>query len=74
MLFRSAPAGTPPAIIATLHRETVKALQAPDVKEKLFVQSGLEYVGSTPEEFAARLRREIPQYARIVKLTGAKGE
>ncbi len=69
-----APAGTPPAIIATLHREAVKALQLPDVKEKLFVQSGLEYVGSTPEEFAARLRREIPEYARVVKLTGAKGE
>ncbi|MSP98302.1 MAG: tripartite tricarboxylate transporter substrate binding protein [Betaproteobacteria bacterium] len=69
-----APAGTPPAIIATLHRETVKALQSPDVKEKLFVQGGLEYVGSTPEQFAASLRREIPQYARVVKLTGAKNE
>jgi tripartite-type tricarboxylate transporter receptor subunit TctC len=69
-----APAGTPPAIIATLHRESVRALQLPDVKEKLFVQGGLEYVGSTPAEFAARLRREIPQYARVVKLTGAKNE
>jgi tripartite-type tricarboxylate transporter receptor subunit TctC len=69
-----APAGTPPVVIATLHRETVKALQMPDVKEKLFVQSGLEYIGSTPEQFAANLRREIPQYARIVKLAGAKNE
>jgi len=69
-----APAGTPPAVIATLHRATVNALQLPDVREKLFVQGGLEHVGSTPEQFAARLRQEIPQYARIVKLTGAKSE
>ena len=61
-------------MIATLHRATVNALQMPDVKEKLFVQGGLEHVGSTPEQFAARLRQEIPQYARIVQLTGAKSE
>jgi tripartite-type tricarboxylate transporter receptor subunit TctC len=69
-----APAGTPPAIVATLHREVTRILKLPDVREKLFVQGGLEHVGSTPEEFAATLRREIPQYARILKIAGVKSE
>jgi len=69
-----APAGTPPATIALLHREATRILRLPDVREKLFVQGGLEHVGSTPEEFSATLRREIPQYARILKIAGVKGE
>lgn len=69
-----APAGTPPAVVALLHRETARILQLPDVREKLFVQGGLEHIGSTPDEFSASLRREIPQYARILKIAGVKGE
>ena len=69
-----APAGTPSAVITILHRETARILQLPDVREKLFVQGGLEHIGSTPEEFSASLRREIPQYARILKIAGVKGE
>jgi tripartite-type tricarboxylate transporter receptor subunit TctC len=69
-----APAGTPPAIVERLHREIVRILDLPDVKEQLFVKSGLERVGSTPEEFAATLRRETPQYERIVRISGAKAD
>ena len=69
-----APAGTPPAVIARLHHETVKALQMPDVREKLFVQGGLEYIGSTLGQFSANLRREIPLYAKVVKIAGARSE
>ena len=69
-----APAGTPPAIIDRLHREVVRILQMPEQKERLFVQGGLEYIGSTPAEFGATIRKEIPEYARIVKLAGAKAD
>jgi tripartite-type tricarboxylate transporter receptor subunit TctC len=69
-----APAGTPAPIVDRLHREIVRILDLPDVNEQLFVKSGLEKVASTPEEFAATLRREIPQYERIVRLSGAKAE
>jgi len=67
-----APAGTPRPIIDRLHAEVVRILKMPDVHQRLFVQGGLEHIGSTPEEFAATIRHEIPEYARIVKISGAK--
>jgi tripartite-type tricarboxylate transporter receptor subunit TctC len=69
-----APAGTPKPIVSRLHGEIMKILQLPDVRERLYVKGGLEHIGSSPEEFAATLRREIPEYARIVKLSGAKAD
>ena len=69
-----APKGTPKPIVVRLQREIVRILALPDVREQLFVKGGLEHIGSTPEEFAATLQREIPEYARIVKLAGAKAE
>ncbi|MES2711384.1 MAG: tripartite tricarboxylate transporter substrate-binding protein [Pseudomonadota bacterium] len=53
-----APRGTPPAIIARLHVAFTTALRAPEVQRVLAV-SALEPVGSSPEEFTARLRRDI---------------
>ena len=46
-----APAGVPKAILAKIHRETVRNLNDPKVKENL-VNRGMEVVGSTPEAFA----------------------
>jgi tripartite-type tricarboxylate transporter receptor subunit TctC len=66
-----APAGTPRPVVERLHRETVRILRVPEVQEVLFVRNGLEHVGSTPKDFAATLRREIPEYQRIVRLSGA---
>ena len=69
-----APAGTPPAIIDRLHREIVAALQAPDVHEQLFDKGGLQEIAGTPAQFTQTIAREIPQYAEIVRVTGAKPE
>jgi tripartite-type tricarboxylate transporter receptor subunit TctC len=69
-----APAGTPKPMIARMNSEIVRILNLPDVRDTLFVKGGLEYIGSTPEGFADTLRREIPEYARIVALAGAKAE
>lgn len=66
-----APAGTPKDIVAKLSAETHKALNAPDVKEKLLAQ-GVEPVGSTPEQFTAHLEAEMARYAAVVKSSGAK--
>ncbi|WP_460873642.1 tripartite tricarboxylate transporter substrate binding protein [Paralcaligenes ginsengisoli] len=67
-----APGGTPKPIIDKLHDAIIAALQKPDVDDMLFKKGGLEKVAGTPQQFTATLQREIPQYARIVKLTGAK--
>ncbi|MCX7140856.1 MAG: tripartite tricarboxylate transporter substrate-binding protein, partial [Proteobacteria bacterium] len=66
-----APAKTPAEIIARLHAETVKALAAPDVREKLHAQ-GAEPVGSAPEEFRAYIRAEIDKWGRVVRASGLR--
>jgi tripartite-type tricarboxylate transporter receptor subunit TctC len=60
-----APAGTPEAIVATIDAAIRKTLDAPDVLEKLH-QVGYERVGLGPVGFAALMKREIAQYAKIV--------
>ncbi len=66
-----APAGTPKEIVAVLHREIVKALALPDMKEKLLAL-GCDAVGSTPEEFAARIKSEIPFWGDVIRAANIK--
>jgi tripartite-type tricarboxylate transporter receptor subunit TctC len=66
-----APAGTPAPIIHKLHDETVQILAMPEVKAKLN-QLGLDLVGNSPDEFAAVIAREIPQWAKVIKGAGIK--
>jgi tripartite-type tricarboxylate transporter receptor subunit TctC len=67
------PAGTPKPIIDLLHREIVKAMDLPDVKEKLIVL-GYETVAGTPDEFAARIRAEIPKWGKVIRDANIKPE
>jgi tripartite-type tricarboxylate transporter receptor subunit TctC len=66
-----APKGTPKAIVQKLNAEIVKALKLPDVQAKLHDQLGMNIVGSTPEELAAHMDKEIPRWADLVKKSGA---
>ena len=67
-----APAGTPEPVLARLRAAVDKALAAPDVKQKLNVAGGLEPFATTPEEFAALIRRDYDKYGKIVKAIGIK--
>jgi tripartite-type tricarboxylate transporter receptor subunit TctC len=64
-----APAGTPRPAISRLGDETVKALTARDLKERLLNQ-GIEPAKGGTEEFAAYLSLEIPKWARVIKAAG----
>lgn len=70
MLF---PARTPRAIVIKAHAEIARLLKSPAAGER-FAAAGLEPVGSTPEEFAAVIRREIPKWEKVVKTAGIKVE
>ena len=58
------PARLPADIVARLNREINAILRTPDVRDKLAAQ-GADVAGSTPEEFAAILRRDIQKWAKV---------
>ena len=63
-----APAGTPKAVIDVLHRELVKAYNAPETKAQ--VEATGSYVAAdTPEEFAAFIRAEVAKYQKLGRVT-----
>jgi tripartite-type tricarboxylate transporter receptor subunit TctC len=66
-----APSAVARDIIVRLHAESTKALNVPEVKEKMAAQ-GLFVVASTPEQFAAHLKSEIPRWAKVVRDSGVK--
>jgi tripartite-type tricarboxylate transporter receptor subunit TctC len=66
-----APKGTPKAIVGKLHDEIVRILKLPDVQDKLGKQLGMEIVGSTPDELAALMAKEIKRWGELVKKSGA---
>jgi tripartite-type tricarboxylate transporter receptor subunit TctC len=61
-----APAGTPKEIVQKVYRDTRKALEASDLRGRLFVQ-GLAPVGNTPEQMAKEMKEESALWARVVK-------
>ena len=65
-----APARVPKEVIATLHRGTVAALADAAVRKSLG-DLGVDIAGSTPEEFVAYIKAEIPKWTAIVKASGA---
>jgi len=68
-----APAGTPNEIIGPLQREITAIIALPDVKERL-PALGFEAVGSTPEEFAARIKVETEIWGKVIRAASIKPE
>jgi tripartite-type tricarboxylate transporter receptor subunit TctC len=66
-----APAGTPRAVVDRLNRETVKALQTAEVRERLLAQ-GAEPMPGSPEAFSSFMQEESAKWAPIVKQAGVK--
>jgi tripartite-type tricarboxylate transporter receptor subunit TctC len=68
-----APAGTPREIVTRLSQEVAKAVNAPDLRDKL-VQMGIDPVGSTPDQLAQFLGDEIAKWAKVINTAGVKAE
>lgn len=61
-----APAGTPKAIIDRIQGETLKYVNSVEGK-KAFAARSLEPVGSTPEQFAATIQKDIERFTALAK-------
>ena len=66
-----APAGTSPAVVDKIQRDAVSILSLPELRKK-FDELGLEPIGNTPAEFAAAIKSEISQWAKVIKEAGIK--
>ena len=66
-----APAGTPPAVIARLNTEVRKALESPEVKERLDAL-GTDIAPTAPDELDRIVVRELKENAVLVKEAGIK--
>jgi tripartite-type tricarboxylate transporter receptor subunit TctC len=60
------PKGLSPDLIKQLNAACNKALQEPEVKDKILSQ-GNEIGGGTPEQFAALIKSEAPRWAKVVR-------
>jgi tripartite-type tricarboxylate transporter receptor subunit TctC len=68
-----APAGLPREIVAKLNSAIIAAVGTKEMGER-YIALGSEPEMSTPEEFAAYLKKEIGSWAKVVKAAGAKAE
>lgn len=68
-----APRGTPRPVIERLHRDIVKAVQRPDVVSRLALD-GTEGIASSPQQFAAFLKSERAQWAKVAKVANIRAD
>jgi tripartite-type tricarboxylate transporter receptor subunit TctC len=68
-----APAGTPKEIISKLNAETLKVMKQPEF-QKVLADTGSEFVGDTPENFAAFVKAEAVKWSKVVKESGATAD
>ena len=61
-----APTGTPKAVVDKVYKDTKKALENKELRDKLFAQ-GLEPVGNSPEAFGKAMKEETALWAKVVK-------
>jgi len=60
-------------IINQLNQELVRALQQPELKERIF-RSGAEVVAGTPEEAAAELKSDIARMGKVIRDANIRAE
>ncbi|MBL0729207.1 tripartite tricarboxylate transporter substrate binding protein [Piscinibacter sp. HJYY11] len=68
-----APAGTPAAVLDTLNKQAVAAVQSSDVKQKLS-EAGFTVTGTSRADAEKMVKSEGPRWAAIVKASGFKGD
>jgi tripartite-type tricarboxylate transporter receptor subunit TctC len=60
------PAGTPQAVVAKIHRDTVAALKDAEIAKR-FDDLGMVPVGNSPTDFAKAIKEESVRWAKVIK-------
>jgi tripartite-type tricarboxylate transporter receptor subunit TctC len=68
--YITAPAGTPPAIIAKLNKELNEVLKMPEVRQRL-IATGLDVKGGTPKEMDDIVRSESAKWKKVIEQSKA---
>jgi tripartite-type tricarboxylate transporter receptor subunit TctC len=69
----SVPTGTSKEIVVRLHKESVRILALPEVRDRM-ASEGADFVADTPEQFTAFIRTELEKWGKAVKASGARPE
>jgi tripartite-type tricarboxylate transporter receptor subunit TctC len=67
------PARMPASVVEKIHKETIRALAMPDVKDRL-ARMGAEPIGNTPAEATRYIRSEMEKWSKTVKAAGIKSQ
>jgi tripartite-type tricarboxylate transporter receptor subunit TctC len=67
----AAPAKTPREVVAKLNDAAVRALRAPDIRERMN-QIGFDVVAGTPDEFGRFMKEEVERWTAVVQRGGIK--
>ena len=65
------PAALPKDIVTRINTSETAALKSPDARER-YIALGAEPATNTPEQYAAFIKKEIQEWAKVVKISGAK--
>ena len=68
-----APGGTPKPLADRVYSEVARTLKVSDIRDRL-LRDGIEPIGSTPEQFAEHIKKEMVKWGKVVKDTGARVE
>ena len=68
-----APAKIQPAIVTRVSQEIARFVRSPAAEEK-FLTSGVEAVGSSPEELTVAIDAEIARWSKLIKEVGIKAD
>jgi tripartite-type tricarboxylate transporter receptor subunit TctC len=64
-----APAGTPKEVVAKISAEAAAMIDTPEVRQRM-AHEGADPVGSTPEQFTARVNAEIAKWGKLIREAG----
>jgi tripartite-type tricarboxylate transporter receptor subunit TctC len=68
-----APANTPASIVTPLNQLAVKAMQSPEMRDRL-TREGAEALGTPPEQVTALLKSELARWTRLIRENNIKPE